>query len=104
MAYEEKRSSYDEATSLEPIFKLIKQLFAKWWLIVVFVVVFAVSGFGVARLTYTESYTSQIIFNVSNKDKDVLGSTGMITSASDARASTILAITLKHLLRPVTTL
>ena len=99
MAYEEKRSSYDEATSLEPIFKLIKQIFAKWWLIVIFVVVFAVSGFGVARLTYTESYTSQIIFNVSNKDKDVLGSTGMITSASDAQASTILANNFKTLIQ-----
>ncbi len=99
MAYEEKRSSYDEAASLEPIFKLIKQLFAKWWLIVVFVVIFAISGFGVAKLTYTESYTSQIIFNVSNKDKDVLGSTGMITSASDAQASTILANNFKTLIQ-----
>lgn len=99
MAYEEKRSSYDEAASLEPIFKLIKQLFAKWWLIVVFAIVFAISGFGVARLTYTESYTSQIIFNVSNKDKDVLGSTGMITSASDAQASTILANNFKTLIQ-----
>ena len=99
MAYEEKRSSYDEAASLEPIFKLIKQLFAKWWLIVVFVVIFAISGFGIAKLTYTESYTSQIIFNVSNKDKDVLGSTGMITSASDAQASTILANNFKTLIQ-----
>lgn len=101
MAYEEKRSSYDEATSLEPIFKLIKQVLAKWWLIVIFVVVFAISGFGVAKLTYTESYTSQIIFNVSNKDKDVLGSgsSGMITSASDAQASTILANNFKTLIQ-----
>lgn len=99
MAYEEKRSSYDEATGLEPIFKLIRQILNKWWLIVVFVVVFAVSGFGIAKLTYTEAYTSQIIFNVSNKDKEVMGSANMITSASDAQASTILANNFKTLIQ-----
>ncbi len=99
MAYEEKRTSYDEATGLEPIFKLIRQVLNKWWLIVIFVVIFAVSGFGIAKLTYTESYTSQIIFNVSNKDKDVLGSVNQITSASDAQASTILANNFKTLIQ-----
>lgn len=99
MAYEEKRTSYDEATGFEPIFKLIRQVLSKWWLIVVFVVVFAVSGFGIAKLTYTESYKSQIMFNVSNKDKDVLGSGGNITSASDAQASAILANNFKTLIQ-----
>lgn len=99
MAYEEKKSSYDETTGLEPILKLIRQLLSKWWLIVVFALVFAASGFGVAKITYTESFTSQIIFNVSNKDEDVLGSTGMITSASDTQASTILANNFKTLIQ-----
>lgn len=99
MAYEEKRSSYDEATGLEPIFKLVRQVLSKWWLIVVFVVTFAVAGFGIAKITYTESYTSQIIFNVSNKNKDIVGSNGLITSASDAQASTILANNFKTLIQ-----
>ncbi len=99
MAYEEKRSSYDEATGFEPILKLVRQVLSKWWLIVVFVVVFSVTGFGIAKITYTETYTSQIIFNVSNKNKEVLGSTGMITSASDAQASTTLANNFKTLIQ-----
>ena len=99
MAYEEKRTSYDEATGFEPIFKLIRQVLAKWWLIVVFVVAFSIAGLGIAKLTYTEAYTSQIIFNVSNKDKDVVGSTGMITTASDAQASATLANNFKTLIQ-----
>ena len=42
MAYEEKKSSYDEAADLEPIIKLIKQVLNKWWLIVIFVVTFSI--------------------------------------------------------------
>lgn len=101
MAYEEKKSSYDETTGLEPILKLIRQLLSKWWLIVVFALVFAASGFGVAKLTYTETYTSQIIFNISNKNKEILGSgsTGLITTASDAQASTMLANNFKTLIQ-----
>lgn len=99
MAYEEKRSSYDEATGLEPILKLVRQVLSKWWLIVIFVITFAVAGFGIAKITYTEAYTSQIIFNVSNKNKDVVGSNGLITSASDAQASTILANNFKTLIQ-----
>ena len=101
MAYEEKKSSYDETTGLEPILKLIRQLLSKWWLIVVFALVFAASGFGVAKLTYTETYTSQIIFNISNKNKEILGSgsTGLITTASDAQASVTLANNFKTLIQ-----
>ena len=99
MAYEEKRTSYDEAIGFEPIFKLIRQVLAKWWLIVVFVIAFSIAGLGIAKLTYTEAYTSQIIFNVSNKNKDVMGSTGMITTASDAQASATLANNFKTLIQ-----
>jgi len=99
MAYEEKKTSYDEATGLEPIIKLVRQVLNKWWLIVVFVIAFSVAGFGIAKITYTESYTSQIIFNVSNKDKEVVGSANLITSASDAQASTILANNFKTLIQ-----
>ena len=99
MAYEEKRTSYDEATGLEPIFKIIRQLLGKWWLIILLAVAFAASGFGVAKLTYTESYNSQIIFNVSNKNKEFIGTSQTITSASDTQASTIIANNFKTLIQ-----
>lgn len=99
MAYEEKRTSYDEATGLEPIFKLIRQLLSKWWLIALLAIIFATSGFGIAKLTYTETYNSQIIFNVSNKNKDFIGTSQTITSASDTQASTIIANNFKILIQ-----
>lgn len=99
MAYEEKRTSYDEATGLEPIFKIIRQLLSKWWLIILLAVAFAASGFGVAKLTYTEAYNSQIIFNVSNKNKEFIGTSQTITSASDTQASTIIANNFKTLIQ-----
>lgn len=99
MAYEEKRNSNEEATGLEPIFKLIRQVLSKWWLIVIFVVAFSVAGFGIAKLTYTESYTSQIMFNVSNRNEDVVGTNGGVTSASDAQASATLANNFKTLIQ-----
>ncbi len=99
MAYEEKRTSYDEATGLEPIIKLVRQILSKWWLIVVFVVVFSIAGFGIAKITYTEEYTSGIIFNVSNKDREITGSAGMYTTASDAQASGYIANSFKTIIQ-----
>ncbi len=98
MAYEEKRTS-DESIGLEPILKFMRQLISKWWVIVLFVVVFSVSGFGIAKLTYSEEYTSNIIFNVSNKDRDVAGAAGTYTTASDAQASTTIATNFKILIQ-----
>ncbi len=97
MAYEEKRTS-EEEIGLEFIFKFMRQLISKWWLIVIFVVVFAISGFALAKLTYEESYTSTIIFNVSNKDRDIAGNAATYVTASDAQASAIIANNLKTLL------
>ncbi len=98
MAYEEKRTS-DESIGLEPILKFMRQLISKWWLIVLFVVVFSVSGFGIAKITYSEEYTSNLIFNVSNKDRDVAGAAGTYTTASDAQASTTIATNFKILIQ-----
>ena len=98
MAYEEKRTA-EEEIGLEFIFKLMRQLISKWWLILIFVVVFSVSGFAVAKLTYKESYTSTIIFNVSNKDREIAGSAAQYVTASDAQASTYLANNFKVLLQ-----
>lgn len=98
MAYEEKRTS-DESIGLEPILKFMRQLISKWWLIVLFVAVFSISGFGIAKLTYSEEYTSNLIFNVSNKDRDVAGAAGTYTTASDAQASTTIATNFKILIQ-----
>ena len=99
MAYEEKRTSLDEERGIEPILKFIRQIINKWWLIVIFVVVFAFGGFGFAKLTYTEAFTSSIIFNVSNKDRDIVGSAGTYTTASDAQASVTIANNFKTLIQ-----
>ncbi|MGN1316321.1 MAG: polysaccharide biosynthesis tyrosine autokinase [Acutalibacteraceae bacterium] len=98
MAYEEKRTSYDEENSFDPIFKLIRQILNKWWLIVVFVIAFAVAGFGIAKITYEEEYVSGIIFNVSNKDREIAGSASLYTTASDAQASGYIANNFKTLI------
>ncbi len=97
MAYEEKRTA-EEEIGLEFIFKFMRQLISKWWLIVIFVVVFALSGFAIAKLTYQESYTSTIIFNVSNKDRDIAGSAATYITASDAQASATIANSFKVLM------
>lgn len=99
MAYEEKRSAYDDDRGIEPILKFIRQILNKWWLIVVFVVAFSLVGFTFAKVTYTEEYTSGIIFNVSNKDKAIAGSAATYTTASDAQASATLANNFKVLVQ-----
>ena len=98
MAYEEKRS-HDEETGLEPILKFIRQILAKWYIVVMFVVAFAATGFIVAKATYTERYSSTLIFNVSNKDRDIVGTPGTYTTASDAQASTTIANNFKTLIQ-----
>ncbi len=94
MAYEEKRT-HDEDIGLAPILKIIRQILSKWWLIVVLVALFSAGGFGIAKITYTEQYTSNLMFNVSNKDKDIVGTGASQTTASDAQAAAVLANNLK---------
>lgn len=99
MAYEEKRNAYDDDRGIEPILKFIRQILNKWWLIVVFVVIFSLLGLTFAKVTYTEQYTSSIIFNVSNKDKAIVGTAGTYTTASDAQASATIANNFKVLVQ-----
>ena len=97
MAYEEKRNT-EEEIGLEFIFKFMRQLISKWWLIAIFVAIFSISGFVIATATYEESYTSKVIFNVSNKDRDIAGTAATYITASDAQASTYIANNFKTLL------
>ncbi len=98
MAYEEKRT-HDEDIGIAPILKILRQILSKWWLVVVFVAVFSISGFGIAKITYTEQYTSNLIFNVSNKDKDIGGINGSQITASDAQASATIATNFKIIMQ-----
>ncbi len=98
MAYEEKKTSIEEENSFLPILRLIRQILKKWWLIVAFVVAFSIAGLTIAKVTYTESYQSKIIFSVSNKDRDIAGSAATYTTVSDAQASTYIANNFKLLI------
>ncbi len=98
MAYEEKRT-HDEDIGIAPILKILRQILSKWWLVVVFVVVFSVSGLGIAIGTHEDRYTSNLIFNVSNKDRDIGGTYGSQTTASDTQASATLANNFKILMQ-----
>ena len=98
MAYERKTTN-EEELGLEPIFKIIRQILSKWWLVVIFIMIFSISGFGVAKITYDEQYNSTLIFNVSNKDRDIVGAAATYTTASDAQASTTIATNFKTLIQ-----
>ncbi len=95
MAYEEKRTQ-DEGLDLEPILKFIRIILAKWWLVLIFILAFSVAGFGIAKLTYSESYTSSIIFNVSNK-LDAGEDFNKYNTASDMQASATIASNFKYI-------
>ena len=97
MAYVEKKTT-EEEVGLEFIFKFMRQIISKWWLIVIFVVAFAASGFAIAKVSYQESYNSKLMLNVSNKDREVQGTASQVLTASDAQASTFIANNFKILL------
>ena len=95
MAYEEKRHQ-DEGLDLEPILKFIRIILAKWWLVMIFILAFSIAGFGIAHITYDESYTSSIIFNVSNK-LDAGEDFNKYNTASDMQASATIASNFKYI-------
>ena len=97
MAYEEK-TNYDDDTSLYSFLRLVNILIKKWWVVLIFMISFALLGFIFSRITYTEQYSSQIIFNVSNKDKDVAGAAATYVTQSDAQASGMIANNFKELI------
>ena len=61
-------------------------------------IIFGLTGFIFSRVTYTEQYSSQVIFNVSNKDKDIAGSASLYVTQSDAQASGMIANNFKNLI------
>ena len=97
MAFEEKTVSQESSNSLYSILRLISVILKKWWFVAIFMVVFGLLGFIFSRVTYTEQYTSQIILNVSNKDKNIAGAAATYITQSDAQASGMIAINFKEL-------
>ena len=100
MAYEEKKYiEEEEDDGLELLLRFARTLIAKWWVIVLTAIVFALAGFAVAKVTYKDVYSSTIIFNVNNKDKDIAGSAATYITSSDAAASATIANNFKHLVQ-----
>ncbi|MBR2877007.1 MAG: polysaccharide biosynthesis tyrosine autokinase [Clostridia bacterium] len=97
MAYEEK-VNYDDDAGFYSFLRLVSILIKKWWVVVIFMISFALLGFIFSRITYTEQYSSQIIFNVSNKDKDIAGTAATYITQSDAQASGMIAVNFKELI------
>lgn len=90
MAYEEKKAP-EEENDIYSLYKIIRIVLQKWWLIVLFTFAFAVGGYILAKVTYKEVYTSSIIFNISNREEKTY------LTASDAQASVTIASNFKIL-------
>ena len=97
MAFEEKIATQENGDSLYSVLRLISVILKKWWFVAIFMVVFGLLGFIFSRITYTEQYTSQLILNVSNKDKNIAGAAATYITQSDAEASGMIAINFKEL-------
>ncbi len=87
----EEKTIRDDENVVYSVYKLVKIITKKIWLIVAFSIIFAIVGFGFAKLTYKESYGSKIIISVANKDKDIAGAAAEYVTASDAQASATIA-------------
>ncbi|MBR5442366.1 MAG: polysaccharide biosynthesis tyrosine autokinase, partial [Clostridia bacterium] len=61
------------------------------------ILAFSFAGFGIAKLTYSESYTSNIIFNVSNK-LEAGEDFNKYNTASDMQASATIASNYKYII------
>lgn len=98
LALDEKTIREDEDV-VYSVYRLMKVISKKIPLIVAFVVIFSVAGFGIAKVTYEESYGSKIMINVANKDKDIAGAAADYVTASDAQASATIANNFKLLVQ-----
>lgn len=89
MEYNSKSSSNEEkGISLDQVMQYVNRIMQKWWLVVISAVVCAVIGFGIAKVTYTPTYSSTIRFAVDNKSANTI--TGA-QSSSDINAGISLA-------------
>lgn len=89
-----KASEHDESEAFDNIFVYFKKVLKNWWIVVIAAVVFAATGFLIAKVTYTPSYSSKIMFIANNRSSALSVSSGQ--SASDLNASATLAESFKY--------
>lgn len=77
-----------EGIGIEVLMIYFRKIVKKWWAILLVTLVFGVTGFAVAKLTYQPHYSSQIMFVASNKDSSLIVSG---QSSADFSASVSLA-------------
>ncbi len=80
----DNKKEYEDGMSLDTVLIYLKKLLDKWWLVVISAVIAALLGFIIAKVTYVDKYSSQIMFNASNRDTAI---TVAGQSASDINAS-----------------
>ena len=88
-----EKKEHEDGISLDNMLMYLKKLLNKWWLILLSAVVVAFLGFIVAKVTYVDKYSSQIMFIASNRDSAI---TVAGQSASDINASVSLAESFKY--------
>ena len=91
--YSEPKREYEEGLSLDTALMYAKKLVDKWWVIALSAIVCALFGFAVAKASYVENYSSQIMFIASNKSQAI---TVAGQTSSDLSASVSLAESFKY--------
>ena len=89
----DEKKDYEDGMSLDTVLIYLRKILNKWWLIVISAVVVALLGFIIAKVTYVDKYSSQIMFIASNRDS-AISVAGQ--SASDINASVSLAESFKY--------
>lgn len=95
MAYEGKKASTVSKGS-GSVFEFMSLMIVNWWLIILLVVAFGASGFGIAKITYREQFTSSLVFAVMSKTAD---GSGTYISDGDAQSSATIATNLKTIIQ-----
>ncbi len=89
----DNKKEYEDGMSLDTVLIYLKKLLDKWWIVAISAVIAALLGFIIAKVTYVDKYSSQIMFNASNRDTAI---TVAGQSASDINASVSLAESFKY--------
>ncbi len=89
-------SNNDTPRGLEiDLFRIFRLLLSKWWLIVLFVAVFATSSFVLTKVSSEPTYTSDITFTVYSKSVDSVDGN---FSSSDINSSILMTNTFKYII------
>lgn len=89
-----KDNKSDEIESIDHLFVYARKVVKNWWIVVISAVVLAIVGFVIAKVTYSPTYSSKIMFIANNKSSSLSVSAGQ--SSSDLNASATLAESFKY--------